>query len=185
MLESIDFSLFRPACIAHTVAVLLHGCWAVYDPPLDLPLVCHTPYNIGNNNIVRTPRVQVTDGTYAPRHAGDETPRLYIPVAIYNFLERAHRAQVTDETYAPRHVGDVTPRLYIPVAIYNFLERAHRAQVTDETYAPRHAGDVTPRLLLVKSILGDHARGRLLVSPWSAFKGVFPMQVCFSMFSII
>jgi len=50
--ESVVRSFFRRACIARTVAILLHGYWAVYDPPLDLPLVCHTPYNIGNNNIV-------------------------------------------------------------------------------------------------------------------------------------
>jgi len=42
----------RPACIAHTAAILLHGYWAMYDPPPDPPCVCHTPYNIGNGNIV-------------------------------------------------------------------------------------------------------------------------------------
>jgi len=26
--------------------------WTVYDSPSDLPFVCNTPYNIGNNNIV-------------------------------------------------------------------------------------------------------------------------------------
>jgi len=26
-------SFFRPACTAHTVAVLLHDYWAIYDPP--------------------------------------------------------------------------------------------------------------------------------------------------------
>jgi len=30
--ESIVLSFFWPACIAHTVAILLHGCWAIYDP---------------------------------------------------------------------------------------------------------------------------------------------------------
>lgn len=53
---------------------------------------------------------------------------------------------------------------------------AHAREVLDASYAPRHPGDETPRLLLVKSTIGDHAKGRLLVSPWSAFKGVFPMQ---------
>ena len=32
MHESIVLSFFRPACIAHTVAILLHGYWAIYDP---------------------------------------------------------------------------------------------------------------------------------------------------------
>ncbi|EOD13762.1 hypothetical protein EMIHUDRAFT_451890 [Emiliania huxleyi CCMP1516] len=48
--------------------------------------------------------------------------------------------------------------------------------VLDESIAPRHAGDATPRLLLVKSIVGEHACGRLLFSPWTAFKGIFPMH---------
>ena len=50
--ESIVLSFFRPACIAHTITILLHGYRAIYDPPLDLNLVYHTPYNIGNDNIV-------------------------------------------------------------------------------------------------------------------------------------
>jgi len=33
MHESIAPSFSRPACIAHTVAMLLHGYWAIYDPP--------------------------------------------------------------------------------------------------------------------------------------------------------
>jgi len=33
MHESIVFSFFRLACIAHTVAILLHGYWAIQDPP--------------------------------------------------------------------------------------------------------------------------------------------------------
>jgi len=41
-----------PTCIGHTVAILLHDFGAVYEPPSDLPFACHTPYNIGNNNIV-------------------------------------------------------------------------------------------------------------------------------------
>jgi len=31
--ESIVLSFFRPACIAHTVAIVLHGYWAIYNPP--------------------------------------------------------------------------------------------------------------------------------------------------------
>ena len=42
---SIVLSFFCPACIAHTVAILLHDYWAIYDPPLDFPFVCHTPCN--------------------------------------------------------------------------------------------------------------------------------------------
>jgi len=34
------------------VAIPLHGYWAIYDPPPDPRCVCHTPYNIGNGNIV-------------------------------------------------------------------------------------------------------------------------------------
>jgi len=50
--ESIVLAFFWLSCIAHTVALLLHDYWAIYDPPLDLPFVCHAPYQIGNNNIV-------------------------------------------------------------------------------------------------------------------------------------
>jgi len=39
-------------CNAHPDAVLLHDYWTAYDSPSDLPFVCYTPYNIGNNNIV-------------------------------------------------------------------------------------------------------------------------------------
>lgn len=52
----------------------------------------------------------------------------------------------------------------------------HAREVVNEACAPRHEGDETPRLLLVRSIIGDYAKGRLLISPWSAFKGVFPMH---------
>ena len=31
--ETSDLLFFRPACIAHIVAILLHDVWAVYDPP--------------------------------------------------------------------------------------------------------------------------------------------------------
>ena len=35
--------------------LLQYYCTAIgqYTTPLDLPLVCHTPYNVGNNNIVQ------------------------------------------------------------------------------------------------------------------------------------
>ena len=41
-----------PTCIAHPGPILLHEYLTVYDSPPDLPLVCKTLYNIGNNNIV-------------------------------------------------------------------------------------------------------------------------------------
>jgi hypothetical protein len=41
----------------------------------------------------------------------------------------------------------------------------------------RHPGDVTPRLLLIRGTsIGDHTKGRLLLSPWSCFNSVFPMH---------
>jgi len=42
--------LHCPQCYS-TIARL----WGNIRPPLDLPFVCHTPYNIGNNNIVLRP----------------------------------------------------------------------------------------------------------------------------------
>ena len=33
-------------------AILLHDHCAIYVPPIDLPYICHTPYNIGHGNIV-------------------------------------------------------------------------------------------------------------------------------------
>jgi len=50
--ESNLLSFFPPAYIAHTVAILLARLSRNIRSPLDLPFVCHTPYNIGNNNIV-------------------------------------------------------------------------------------------------------------------------------------
>jgi len=50
--ESTILSFPPPTCIAHPGAILLHDYWTVYDSPSDLPCVCYTPYNIGNNNIV-------------------------------------------------------------------------------------------------------------------------------------
>jgi len=41
--KSIVLSFFRPACIARTVALLLHDYWAIYDPPQ--PPLC-IPYTI-------------------------------------------------------------------------------------------------------------------------------------------
>ena len=54
--DSTIFSFPAPTCIAHPGAILLHDYWAVYDPASDLPCVRHTPYNIGNNNIVNRPK---------------------------------------------------------------------------------------------------------------------------------
>ena len=39
-------------CIAHPSAILLHDYWTGYDSRSDLPLVCYTPWHIGNVNIV-------------------------------------------------------------------------------------------------------------------------------------
>ena len=55
-------------------------------------------------------------------------------------------------------------------------QMAYARVVSDASVAPSHPGDATPRLLLVQSTLGDYAKGRLLLSPWSAFRGVFPMH---------
>ena len=55
-------------------------------------------------------------------------------------------------------------------------QMAYARVVTDPVVAPAHPSDATPRLLLVKSTIGEYAKGRLLLSPWSAFRGVFPMH---------
>jgi len=52
MHESIVLSFVRPACIAHIVAIRLHGYWAIYDSPSNLRFVRHTPYNIGYDKIL-------------------------------------------------------------------------------------------------------------------------------------
>ena len=39
-----------PPHVCNTIARLL--LYTIYAPLLDLPFVCHTQYNIGNNNIV-------------------------------------------------------------------------------------------------------------------------------------
>ena len=45
--------VFPPTiCIARTIAMALRVYRAIYDPPHDPPFVCHTPYSIGNGNIV-------------------------------------------------------------------------------------------------------------------------------------
>jgi len=41
-----------PTCIAHSGAKQFHDYSTVYDSLSDLPFVCYTLYNIGNNNIV-------------------------------------------------------------------------------------------------------------------------------------
>jgi len=41
-----------PTCIAHPGVTLMHGYWAVCDSPSELPCVCYSPHNIGNNYIV-------------------------------------------------------------------------------------------------------------------------------------
>jgi len=50
--ESIILLSLPPTCTARTIAILLHVYCAIYDAPPDPPCVCHTTYNIGNNNIV-------------------------------------------------------------------------------------------------------------------------------------
>jgi len=54
--ESIIPLLPSPICITHTTAIQLRDLCAIHDLPPTLPLyatfICHTPYNIGNNNIV-------------------------------------------------------------------------------------------------------------------------------------
>jgi len=50
--ESTILSFPAPTCIVYPGAILLHDYWAVYDLPSDLLFVCHTPYNIGDGNIV-------------------------------------------------------------------------------------------------------------------------------------
>jgi len=49
--ESIVLSFLSPTCTAHTVATIARVLGNT-SPPLELPRVCHTPYNIGNAIIV-------------------------------------------------------------------------------------------------------------------------------------
>jgi len=50
--ESIILSLPPPTCIARTIAIRLHVHCALHAAPPDPPFVCHTPYNIGDCNIL-------------------------------------------------------------------------------------------------------------------------------------
>jgi len=50
--ESRIILLLSPTCIAHTIAMLMRDYCAIYDPPPDPPIECHTLYNSGNGNIV-------------------------------------------------------------------------------------------------------------------------------------
>jgi len=52
MHESIIRALPSPTCTSRTIAILPDVDCAIYDAPHDLPFVCHTPYNIGKDNIV-------------------------------------------------------------------------------------------------------------------------------------
>jgi len=49
--ESIVRLLFPPTCKAYPIAIRLHDHCAIYAPPTP-PFLCHTPYNIGDGNIV-------------------------------------------------------------------------------------------------------------------------------------
>ena len=49
--ESIILLLPPPTCTARTIAILVHVYFAIYDAPRP-PCVCHTQYNIGNDNIL-------------------------------------------------------------------------------------------------------------------------------------
>ena len=62
-----------PTCIARTIAILLHVYCAIYDSP-DPSLVCHTPYDIGNGNIVQTPTQDTHTTTIKPpKHTDEDT----------------------------------------------------------------------------------------------------------------
>jgi len=50
--ESVVLSFPPTTYIAYPGAIPLHDYWTVYDSPSDLPFVCYTPYNIGNNIIM-------------------------------------------------------------------------------------------------------------------------------------
>jgi len=55
--ESTILFFHSPAYITHPGAILSHDFWAISDSPSpsDIPFEYHTPYNIGNNNIVLRP----------------------------------------------------------------------------------------------------------------------------------
>ena len=50
--EAIVLSFHPPTSIPHAVAILLQSIGQYTTPPLDVPFVCYTAYNIGNKNIV-------------------------------------------------------------------------------------------------------------------------------------
>jgi len=50
--ESIILYSPLPTCIAHTIEILLYGYCAKYYLPPNPPCVCHTPYNVGDCNIL-------------------------------------------------------------------------------------------------------------------------------------
>ena len=58
----------------------------------------------------------------------------------------------------------------------HICQMSYARVVNNPAVAPSHPQDATPRLLLVQSTIGDYAKGRLLMSPWTAFSGVFPMH---------
>jgi len=50
--ETSILSLPPPTCKAYPIEILLYVNCALHDAPRDLPCVCHTLDNTGNNNIV-------------------------------------------------------------------------------------------------------------------------------------
>ena len=123
-----------------------------------------------------------------PQHAASATPptrsALDVPTAAQKLRDQIRRAHERFSTSERIHLQQRPPSQPAAPQAADLAKSSHSATVQmayarvvpDELCAPRHPGDVTPRLLLVKSTLGDYAKGRLLFSPWSAFKGVFPMQ---------
>jgi len=75
--ESIILPSPPPTCTARIISILLHVVCAIYDAPPDPPFVCHTTYNIGNNNILYNPN--------------DNQEDLVTEVQVYMDLEM-HRA---------------------------------------------------------------------------------------------
>jgi len=50
--EAILVFLSPSTCKAYPIAILVHDHCAIYAPPPTPPVVCHTPYNIGDGNIM-------------------------------------------------------------------------------------------------------------------------------------
>ena len=50
--ESIILLLPPPTCNAYPIIILSHAHCSIYAPPPTPPFLCHTPYNIGDGNIV-------------------------------------------------------------------------------------------------------------------------------------